>query len=81
MTNKEIQKGDFVLITDPRESSRYLKIGEVTNIETQNNGDDWAIGLKEYTVRFGSNYDTGKEDLDWYDSDFPKQCKILKFDE
>ena len=71
MTNKEIQKGDFVLITDPRESSRYLKIG----------GDDWAIGLKEYTVRFGSNYDTGKEDLDWYDSDFPKQCKILKFDE
>lgn len=29
MTERTIRKGDFILITDSYEGSRYLKIGEV----------------------------------------------------
>lgn len=69
-----IKKGDFILIIDPRESDRYLKIGEVIKIQTDNNDN-----IEEYTVRFGSNYDTGSDDLDWYGADLLEICKILQF--
>lgn len=75
MNKRTIKQGDFVLVTDPRESSRYLKIGEVINIEIYPDGD-----IKEYTVRFGYNYDTSEEDLDWYNHDLSDICKVLKFE-
>ena len=75
MTERTIRKGDFILITDPYEGSRYLKIGEVKDIEVYPNGD-----VKEYTVRFGYNYDTSEEDLDWYNYDLPEKCRVLLFE-
>lgn len=75
MSNRTIKQGDFILITDPRESSRYLKIGEVTNIEFYSDGD-----VKEYTVRFGYNYETSEEDLDWYNYDLTDICRVLQFE-
>ena len=75
MGDRTIKQGDFILITDPRESSRYFKIGKVTNIEFYPNGD-----IKEYTVRFVYNYDTSEEDLDWYNSDLLRICRVLQFE-
>lgn len=75
MNNRTIKQGDFILITDPRESNRYLKIGEVTNIEFYLDGD-----VKEYTVRFGYNYETSEEDLDWYNYDLTDICRVLQFE-
>ena len=75
MSERTIKQGDYILITDPREGSRYLKIGEVTNIETYPDGD-----VKEYTVRFGYNYDTSAEDLEWYKYDLPEICRVLQFE-
>lgn len=74
MTEKIVKMGDYILITDPREGSRYLKIGVITNIERYDDGD-----VKEYTVRFGYNYDTSTEDLDWYNYDLPDKCRVLQF--
>lgn len=75
MSDRIIKQGDFILITDPRESSRYLKIGEVTNIEFYPDGD-----VKEYAVRFGYNYDTSEEDLGWYNYDLTDICRVLQFE-
>lgn len=75
MSDRKIRQGDFILITDPRESSRYLKIGEVTNIEFYHDGS-----VKEYTVRFGYDYDTSQEDLEWYNYELSDICKILQFE-
>lgn len=72
--NKIIKQGDYILITNPIEGYRYLKIGEVINIKTYPDGD-----IKEYAVRFGYNYDTSFEDLEWYRYDLPEMCKVLKF--
>ena len=72
MGERTIKQGDFILITDPNESSRYLKIGEVTGIEYYDDGD-----VKEYTVRFGYDYDTSAEDLAWYRYDLPGMCRVL----
>lgn len=75
MRDRTIRQGDFILITDPMESIRYLKIGEVINIEFYPDGD-----IKEYTIRFGYNYDTSEEDLDWYNYDLPGICRVLQFE-
>lgn len=75
MSDRTIRKGDFILITDPYEGNRYLKIGEVTNIEFYPDGD-----TKEYTVRFGYNYDTSAEDLEWYNYDLLEKCRVLQFE-
>ena len=75
MSDRTIKQGDYILITDSREGSRYLKIGEVTEIETYPDGD-----IKEYTVRFGYNYDTSAEDLSWYRYDLPEMCRVLQFE-
>lgn len=75
MSGRTVKQGDYILITDPRESSRYLKIGEVVNIEYYSDGD-----VKEYTVRFGYNYDTSEEDLAWYQYDLPEISKVLQFE-
>ena len=75
MNKITIKQGDYILITDHREGSRYLKIGEVINIETYHDGD-----VKEYTVRFGYNYDTSEEDLERYMYDLPELCRVLQFE-
>lgn len=75
MGERKIKQGDFILITDPNENSRYLKIGEVTGIEYHDDGD-----VKEYTVRFGYDYDTSTEDLVWYGYDLPGMCRVLQFE-
>ena len=75
MNERTIKKGDFILITDPREGSRYLKIGEVIGIDYCPDGD-----IEQYTVRFSHNYDTGAEDLGWYRYDLPELCKVLQFE-
>lgn len=74
MDNRKIIQGDFILITDPRESSRYLKIGEVTKIETYPDGD-----IKEYTVRFKYDYYRGIEDFEKYGYELEDVCKVLQF--
>ena len=73
MNDRQVKIGDFILIINPRES-HYLQIGEVTGIEYYEDGD-----VKEYTVRFGYNYDTSVEDLDWYSYDLPDKCRVLTF--
>lgn len=75
MSDRTIRKGDYILITDPREGNRYLKIGEVISIETYPDGD-----VKEYIVRFGYNYDTSVEDLEWYGYDLTERCRVLQFE-
>ena len=75
MGDQVIKKGDYILITEPREGERYLKIGEVVDVDYYSDGD-----IKEYTVRFGYNYDTGNQDLSWYNpSDLQYSCKVLNF--
>ena len=73
MNDRQVKIGDYILVTNPRES-RYLKIGEVTDIEYYDDGD-----VKEYTVRFGYNYDTKVEDLERYRYDLPDRCRVLTF--
>lgn len=75
MSDRTIRKGDFILITDPYEGNRYLRIGEVKDIEIYPDGD-----IKEYTVRFGYNSGTSEEDLEWYDYDLPGKCRVLQFE-
>lgn len=75
MGDRTIRKGDFILITDPYEGNRYLKIGEVEDIETYPDGD-----IKEYTVRFGYKPGTSEEDLEWFDCDLPRKCRVLQFE-
>jgi len=70
-----IKQGDYILITDPMQGSRYLKIGEVIKIETNPDGS-----VEKYTVRFGYEYDTGNEDLDWW-YDLPEICKVIKLED
>lgn len=76
MKNRTVREGDYILITDQRESNRYLKVGEVINIEYDYDGD-----IKECTVRFGYNYETSEEDLSWYRYDLPEMCRVLKFED
>lgn len=73
MSNKFIQKGDYILIVDPNQN-HYLEIGEVINVDIYPDGD-----VKEYVVRFGYNWNTGIEDLEFYKYDLPEICKILMF--
>lgn len=75
MTKRTIRNGDFILIIDPYEGSRYLKIGEIKNIEVYSDGD-----VKEYAVRFGYSCDTSAEDLEWYNYDLPEKCRVLQFE-
>lgn len=74
MNERSINTGDYILITDHLEGSRYLKIGEVIEIERYPDGT-----VKEYTVRFGYNYDTGSVDLAWYRYNLPEICRVLPF--
>lgn len=70
-----IKKGDYILITEPGEGERYLKIGEVVDIDYYSDGE-----IKEYTVRFGYNYDISAEDLSWYNPFYLEcSCKVLNF--
>jgi len=70
-----IKQGDYILITDPMQGSRYLKIGEVVEIETNPDGS-----VENYTVRFGYDYVKGKEDLDyWYH--LSEICKVIKLED
>lgn len=75
MGDRTIRQGDFILIIDPYEGNRYLRIGEVKDIETYPDGD-----VKEYTVRFGYNSSTSEEDLEWYNYDLPAKCRVLQFE-
>ena len=75
MNERTIKQGDYILITDIMDKNRYLKIGEVTNIETYPDGD-----VREYIVRFGFLYDIGVEDLELYKYDLPEKCRVLMFE-
>ena len=71
---KTIKMGDFILITYPYENY-YLKIGEVIKIDYDFDG----IAI-EYTVRFGYDYDTSEELLEFYRYDLPDLCRVLQFE-
>lgn len=75
MSDITVKQGDFILITDQDIPFRYLKIGEVTNIEYFPDGD-----IMEYVVKFGEDPYSGKEDFQRYNYDLPYMCKVLKFE-
>lgn len=69
-----IKKGDFILMTDYRNSyDRYLKVGEVANVENEG-----RVEVK-YEVRFGGNY-IDYDDIEYFGKELSEQCRVLKFE-